>query len=292
MWLGDELVLEASMPAIKKSLLLPPLLTVLLFSAPTAAQQQNVLDVGTRSQLFIDQQAVYEARGVSFTPHPARKHPGNPLMTADQPWEGWYISAFAGTVLFDEKAKRFQMWYYAPGSSEYFDHGCICYATSGDGLHWEKPTVGTIAALNGKLHNAVAPYHCSSVFHDAADVEPSRRYKMICFDVSRGYMALISPDGLKWTEQSSTPIVPISYVDDVVSAFRDRRTGQYVALPKMMTPVFGRQRRTIYLSSSPDFREWSRLQPAFVADRRDDLGSLARIERSRSLLHYPDNMNV
>jgi hypothetical protein len=125
-----------------------------------------------------------------------------------------------------------------------------------------------------------------------SDAEPSRRYKMICFDVSRGYMALTSPDGLKWTEQSCTPIVPISYVDDVISAFRDRRTGQYVALPKMMTPVFGRPRRSIYSSSSYDFRHWSKIEPALFADRRDDLGSLARLERARPLLNYPDNFNV
>ena len=31
-----------------------------------------------------DQQAVHDARGVSFTPHPARKHPDNLIMTADK----------------------------------------------------------------------------------------------------------------------------------------------------------------------------------------------------------------
>jgi len=91
---------------------------------------------------------------------------------------------------------------------------------------------------------------------------------------------------------TGSAVVPISYIDDVVSAFRDHRTGRFVALPKMMTPVLGRSRRTIYLSSSRDFREWMKLAPAFVADRRDDLGSLPRIERSRSLLHHSDNPNV
>ncbi len=83
-------------------------------------QQQNVLDVGTQTQLFIDSHAVYEARGISFTPHAARKHPGNPLVAADQAWEGWYVTAFGGTVLFDNEAKQFKMWYRAPGEPEYF----------------------------------------------------------------------------------------------------------------------------------------------------------------------------
>jgi hypothetical protein len=88
------------------------------------------------------------------------------------------------------------------------------------------------------------------------------------------------------------PFLPISYVDDVISAFRDRRTGEYVALPKMSTPVFGRYRRTIYRSTSYDFIHWSKIEPAYMADRRDDLGSLARIERVRPLLNYPDNFNM
>src|SRR4051812_41149794 len=98
------------------------LLIIAAFSigTPAAAQQEIVLDVGTRSQLFIDQHLVYESSGVSYTPHPARKHPGNPLMHADQPWEGWYVTAFAGTVLFDEDERQFKMWYCAPGGSAYF----------------------------------------------------------------------------------------------------------------------------------------------------------------------------
>lgn len=280
------------MRTLQSSLPLVTLLLAPLWQSSAQAQQQNVLDVGTRSQLFIDQNAVHEARGIAFTPHAARKHPGNPLVISDRPWEGWYVTTFCGTVLFNEEQKQFQMWYETADNPEYFKHGGICYAVSADGLRWKKPTVGTVEALNGKPHNMVSPYLCPSVFFDAAESEPSRRYKMICFDVNRGYLAMLSPDGLRWTEQSPKAILPISYVDDVITAFRDRRTGQFIALPKMITPVFGRLRRSIYSSASQDFKNWSKIEPALFADRRDDLGSLARIERARPVLNYPDNMNV
>lgn len=273
----------------------PALAMLVLLLGPSAValgQQENVLDVGTRSQLLIDPSLVGEAIRVSFTPHPARKHPANPLCKADQPWEGWYVSAFGGTVLFDEQERLFKMWYSAAGKPDFIDGPVTCYAVSRDGLHWEKPAVGTLKAKNGKPHNIVAVADCPGVFKDADDPDAARRYKMIAYVSDRGYLALLSPDGLRWAEQGPRPIVPISYVDDVVSAFRDRRTGQYVALPKMMTPAFGRQRRTIYLSTSRDFRHWSKLEPAFIADRRDDLGSLARLERVRPLLNLPDNFNV
>ncbi len=270
-------------------------LVLLLPSPPDIrAQQENILDVGTRSQLLLDPDLVYESDGIAFTPHPARKHPANPLLKADQPWEGTYVSAFAGTVLYDKHEQLFKMWYTGPGDAAYFNggHYATFYATSKDGLQWDKPLVGSRKAKNGQPHNCLGAFACPSVFHEPADKDAARRYKMICFDEDRGYLALTSPDGLRWAEQSPKPIVPISYVDDVISAFFDRRTGQYVALPKMMTPVFGRQRRSIYLSSSQDFRHWSKPEPAYFADRRDDLGSLARLERVRPLLNYPDNLNV
>jgi hypothetical protein len=252
----------------------------------------NLLEVGTRSQLLLDPNLVHEARGVAFTPHPAQKHPANPLVRADQPWEGEYASVFGSTVLYEPAQRRFQMWYTSPGHPDYFDGVGACYATSSDGLKWEKPTIGKRPAKNKRPHNSLAAVDCPSVFFDPADPDPARRYKMVCFDVNRGYLAMISPDGLRWTDQSSRPIVPISYVDDVVSAFHDRAAGEFVALAKMSTPVFGRVRRTTYLSASRDFRHWSRPEPAFVADRRDDLGSLARIERVRPLLSFPDNFHV
>lgn len=265
------------------------------FSIPLSesfAQQENFLDVGTRSQLMLDPAIVYESHGVAFTPHPATKHPTNPLLKPDHPSEGWYASIFAGTVLFDGSARQFKMWYTAPGDAAYFDGVGTHYATSKDGLSWEKPTVGPRPAKNGKPHNRLTPFECPSVFHDPAEPDQNRRYKMVCFDRDRGYLALTSSEGIRWVEQSPKPILPISYVDDVVSAFRDPRTGLYVALPKMMTPTFGRLRRTIYRSTSPDFRNWSKPETAFIADRRDDLGSLARLERVRPLLNHPDNLNV
>ncbi len=45
--------------------------------------------VEDKAQLFVDQVLVREMQGISFTLHPAREHPENPLVKSDQPWEGW-----------------------------------------------------------------------------------------------------------------------------------------------------------------------------------------------------------
>src|SRR5688572_5239015 len=58
----------------------------LLTVAPaTQAQQINLLDAGSRSQLLADPSIVYDAKGIVFTPHAARKHPSNPLLKPDRP---------------------------------------------------------------------------------------------------------------------------------------------------------------------------------------------------------------
>src|SRR5688572_15237195 len=58
-------------------------------------------EVGDRAQLFIDRLLVRSAEHVDFTVHPAQKHPLNPLIKADQPWEGWWVRVLGGAVLFD-----------------------------------------------------------------------------------------------------------------------------------------------------------------------------------------------
>ncbi|HUY33303.1 MAG TPA: hypothetical protein VMV69_11200 [Pirellulales bacterium] len=103
---------------------------------------------------------------------------------------------------------------------------------------------------------------------------------------------MVSADGLQWREEDGKPIVPISYVDDVITAIWDEHREHYVIFPKQMTPVLGRSRRSLYVSASRDFKHWSKLVPAFLADRRDDLGVLPRLEAVRRLLNYPVNPNV
>jgi hypothetical protein len=257
---------------------------------PCLAQQQTVFDVGKQSQLFIDQLLVHTAEGVSYTLHPARKHRRGPLLKADQPWEGWQIQLY-GSVLFDEDERLFKMWYTSqPGNS--FDREMTCYATSKDGLTWEKPPVGTQKSRTKGPHNVVADCLLASVFKDRRDPDPQRRYKMVCYVYDRGYLGQVSPDGLHWQEADREPIVPISYVDDVITAMWDRRTEQYVAFPKQMTPVLGRSRRSLYISTSRDFRHWSKPTPAFLADRRDDLGVLPRLAAVQPLLNFPVNPHV
>ena len=263
---------------------------MILYSAPLLAQQKTAFEVGSKSQLFIDHELVYEARGVSFTQHQGKKFSQEPLFVADQPCEGWAVQLY-GTVMYDADEELFKMWYDG-SASDYFSREVTFYATSRDGIHWDKSHVGTIPSRNGKPHNAVADCLLASVIKDRSDPDASRRYKMVCYQYDRGYRSMVSPDGLHWREFAPETIVPISYVDDVITACWSEPHQVFITFPKNPTPVMGRLRRTLFSSTSPDFVHWSKLEPALVADRRDDLGSRVRAERVRPLLNYRDNYNV
>ena len=167
------------------------------------------LDIGGRSQLAADRTWIQITEGVSFTLHPARKHPANPLVKADRPWEGWRIEIY-GNVLFDEEEKIFKMWYVADVTPD-FPTFATFYATSTDGIHWTKPALGAVKSAKGPTeHNAVAD-SCllASVIKDKADPDPARRYKMVAWvqktKPEGGPHTFVSPDGLRWTRLSDKP---------------------------------------------------------------------------------------
>jgi len=253
--------------------------------SPAPAQGASPFDVGTRAQLFVDQVLVRSTQNVCFTLHPAQKHPNNPLVVADKPWEGWRLEIY-GSVLYDQEEQLFKMWYIGEEPSFFAPYPTL-YATSHDGIHWEKPLVGTIPSPKTRAHNAVAEQtELAGVIKDRADPDPSRRYKMIRWaNDLHGYHTMVSPDGLHWTQFSKEPICRGA---DVITGYFDEARALYVAFPKIVTPVRGHDRRCFYVITSPDFLTWSEPKLAFAPDLRDDAGSLARIEEVRPMLDVPD----
>jgi hypothetical protein len=251
-----------------------------------AAHAASPFDVGSRAQLFVDQVLVRTADNVAFTLHPAKKHPKNPLVKADRPWEGWRLEIY-GSVIYDEDERLFKMWYIGE-APDYFPNYATLYATSKDGIAWDKPLAGTIPCPKVAKHNAVAnACLLASVIKDRADPDPARRYKMICWiQEPPGYRTMVSPDGLHWTQLSKEPICPEG---DVITGYYDRMRQLYVAFPKLGGVVMGHNRRCFWLITSKDFINWTKPELIFAPDLRDDAGCLARIAEVRPILDVPDD---
>ena len=67
----------------------------------TGEEVASPFNVADHSQLFVDKVLVREAANVAFSLVPARKHPENPVVGAEKPWEGWRLEIY-GNVIYSQ----------------------------------------------------------------------------------------------------------------------------------------------------------------------------------------------
>jgi hypothetical protein len=191
-----------SMRTLARSL---PFLALLLAGALAAARlpldaapiQGEPIDVATDKQLFLDDLFTAHASGVTLTVNPPRKTLEKNLV-ADRPWEDMLIGAF--TVLDDEGTTK--AWYSAWEKKAPNDLSTrLCYATSRDGIHFEKPALGLFEYAGSRetnivFHEPVDGYHAGTVFKDPS-APPAERYKLVYLGRD-GIRGAVSPDGIRW----------------------------------------------------------------------------------------------
>ncbi len=69
-------------------------------------------DVGSTIQLFVDDDVIAVVKNVTRRQHKPVKHPTNPLIRRDRPWEfSTYFRTSAFGVVNDREAGHFKCWY-------------------------------------------------------------------------------------------------------------------------------------------------------------------------------------
>ena len=124
-----------------------------------------------------------------------------------------FCTRFYGTVIPIDGELR--MWYLARSTldADGSNGGQLrcCYATSTDGLHWDKPDLGLIE-FNGSTHNNIVnlragrcDFAALPVMYEPDDPDPSRRFKCVFESEAYGnqFAVAYSADGLNWTESES-----------------------------------------------------------------------------------------
>ena len=163
---------------------------------------------------------------------PFIKQGDGPILKPERPWEGRCVSH--PTVLFDSDEGVLKMWYESIGppveslgNSEkgavvdnwrvQDNHWYLCYATSTDGINWERPALNRIHAKEHPDNNIV---HMDSgfiggsgtVMLDRDDPAPDRRYKLLLYDNDGkggdGARSFVSPNGLDWKPLGPFPVLP------------------------------------------------------------------------------------
>ncbi len=166
-------------------------------SCPYLAQPPDVIPIDVGRQLFVDDFLIAES-SLRRTFHAAEYHAGSPVLRPDRPWEQTEPNpcamVFSDGVWYDPAAQRFKMWYMGGYVKS------TCYATSADGLHWEKPELDVVPGTN-----IVHPRDRDSttVWLDPEDRDPARRYKLFRSHRRPGGWGLslhFSADGIHWND--------------------------------------------------------------------------------------------
>lgn len=247
--------------------------------------------------MFLDPQLIERTDNVTRRVHSACKHE-EPVITGDLPWEEGECYLF-GTAMYDADDGLFKMWYTCDGH--------VAYATSEDGLVWDKPRLDVAHRGGQSTHlvieredpKACAPmghfYELFSVVKDPRDPDPARRYKLGFLSLDKHYAGefearhhrgqrramgtAVSPDGIHWTMENEWASHDI--IDGMSCVLWDDLLGRFVTYGRTkLTPDNndGRWRihgwgRAVNRIESSDFRSWSPGELVMATDDRDPDGS-------------------
>ena len=252
----------------------------------------------TTRQLFLDNRVIDRVVGVERRFHRPRRFEDNPVLQPERPWElsGGGIHLYGGTVLYDEEDHVFKMWYRTSteldpqqhaGAAETDGSYRACYATSEDGLTWERPELGLVDHEDSTRNNLLPPAIGTSrqirrpnLILDYEESDPGRRYKMLYMDGIDGRWALcqgFSADGIHWQlnvgEQTcfEPPIAPNGILFGWDPKRREfvhyhRKDGRItVNIDGRST----RSRQAVMRTSSPDFETWGDTAEALARGEAD-----------------------
>ena len=218
---------------------------------PYLESPPEVVPIDVGRQLFVDDFLI-EQTTLKRTFHLPEYHPENPVVTYDKPWEQKgrppfepiysdqpgeqkdtvpFAAVYSDGVWHDPADGLFKMWYtggYLRTTS---------YATSKDGIHWNKPALNVEEGTNITLtHNRDS----STVWLDHEEKDSSCRYKMFATASQNGWRLTLrcSPDGIHWSE----PLATSPKIGDRTTVFYNPFRKVWVYSLRINYPGMGRSR--------------------------------------------------
>lgn len=242
----------------------------------------NTVPVATK-RLMLDSRLIADVENAALRVGTVRKHPANPLFGEEHEWESRFDNLYPN-VIYDEDEKLYKVWYftwtYDPATSDVprdqrkpgtymkvreasgkgLKEG-LGYATSKDGIQWDKPLM-RVSPWKGQPSNLVAqPCHGAGIFKDLRERDPARRYKM--FHKGQGMSARFSPDGICWGQYVPLPEIDAAG-DTHNNALWCPELKKYVGFTRLWRDGM----RVVGRTESRDFVYWTRAVEV-LGDRRD-----------------------
>lgn len=213
---------------------------------PYLKQKPEVIPVNTGRQLFVDDFLVNQT-DLSPIYHTPSYYDANPVLKVDKEWEltpeGYeYAAPFSDGIWYDDKDKKFKMWYLAgAGYVNKYKHSLYtCYAESEDGKHWVKPALDVVPGTN--VVDTVNR-DASTIWLDRNETDPAKRWKFFNVEykpdyIQWQYVLKYSPDGIHWSDAVSQS----GAVSDRCTAFFNPFTGKWVLSMRHHNKVSWRSR--------------------------------------------------
>ena len=271
------------------------------------------LDLGQRLQLFLHSYAWEDRWEVAGRINEPAKHPGNPVLMADQPWEH---SVGLPNVLYDPEEGLFRMWYALYDTTKWGGFKArlqaesgwkryaymISYAESRDGFRWTKPMLDKVPYGGYDKTNIVFTGKTKAqefhVMYTPQYLADRGRFMLWYRDELEGghkddprrgncHNLAYSNDGVNWTEYESNPIYTRS-LDAEHSPVYDpeRRLWLMYARPQALAANEVRYRgenvRTrVSVTVSRDLKNWSTERVILAPDELDGGYFFDRMEAMR-----------
>ena len=230
--------------------------------------ESQIIDPKAHKQLFLDEHAIERTFAIKRNMHkPSRKgaviRPD--LETGQARVESWTAP------LWNPDKSLWEWWYNAHyGETEIFMNH---YATSEDGIRWDRPELGLYEWQGSKANNIALDPKEMGLYHilrDERDPDPARRYKGL-FNAKDRYLG-VSPDGFQW-DMLDVPPIPS---EDTSMAICDPYTEQYVVTVKHRTS-WG---RSVWISTSKDFRSFTEPRLVLHTDEIDRENGRKRVRET------------
>ena len=234
------------------------------------AVKSTTLASAEGAHLLLDSRVVDQAQNARLTVGTVQKHPRNPLMAEDRPWEVRFDNLYAN-VLRDPADGLYKCWYspfivdrsakgmtldqrhderYRPPPGREMG---VCYAVSKDGLKWEKPELGVVEFAGSKANNLVlrGP-HGAGVTRDDDESDPQRRYKMFRAEDMR-----YSADGVHWGEAVASEDTG-ARSDTHNNMVRGPDGRSWAGFVRLFNKSSGVRERVVGRTESADLKHWTK----------------------------------
>jgi len=195
------------------------------------------MQIGRYRQLFLDDHVIFERANCRREFNQVEKADFNPILICDRPWEragdGYYIERMS--TVYDEDEDLLKMWYEVVNTfHDRPEETTVCYATSRDGIHWDKPNLGLFEFDRSKDNNIIpCPTDDRHLVRwaekDPNETNPARKYKGLARGEGeqRRWIPKYSPDGFHWTLDTDNP-TEMTYEDDCNAPVWDGQAGRWV----------------------------------------------------------------